>query len=118
MRGSSDRFHPWHGRPWYFWIVQFNRMLARGVKAKAAYRFARTMMTGGVTRREAIEIIAERDVGHLGVALEIIDVDELPKDRTYRDAWRRSSNGGPVWIDDDHAQRIDEQRAWRAYEAT
>ncbi|MBA2125049.1 hypothetical protein DLM45_02255 [Hyphomicrobium methylovorum] len=115
MRGSTDPFHPWHGRPWWFWIVQFNRMIARGVLPRAAYRYCRMMVTGGCTRRDAIQLIAERDCGHLGGALEIIDIDDLPNDRTYRDAWRRSANGGPVWIDSDHAQRIDEAIMWKAY---
>lgn len=117
MRGSSDPFHPWHGRGWWFWIVQFNRMLAEGMKPKAAYRFARMMVTGGCSRREAIEIIAERDCGHRGVAIEIVDIDDIPNDWKHRDAWRRSQNGGPIWIDEDHAQRIDEARLWEAYNA-
>ena len=117
MRGASDPFHPWHGRDWWFWIVQFNRMLARGVKPGAAYRYARMMMTGGCSRRQAIEIIAERDCGHLGTAIEIVDIDDLPKDRTYRAAWRRSPNGGPVWVDEDRAQQIDEERMWRDFDA-
>ena len=50
----------------------------------AAYRYARMMMTGGCSRRQAIEIIAEQDCGHLGTAIEIVDIDDLPKDRTYR----------------------------------
>jgi hypothetical protein len=117
ISGSSNPFHPWHGRSWFYWIVQFNRMIARGVKPKAAYRYARTMVKGGATRREAIEIIAERDCGHLGVAIEIVDVDEIPKDRTHRDAWRRSTNGGEIWIDEEHAQRIDERRMWENFYA-
>ena len=64
----------WSDRPWWFWIVQFNRMLVRGVKPRAAYRYARMMMTGGATRREAIEIIAARDCEHLGSAIEIVDI--------------------------------------------
>ena len=118
MRGASDPFHPWHGRGWWFWIVQFNRMIARGVKPGAAYRYARMMVTGGCSRRDAIEIIAERDCGHLGSAVEIVDVADLPADRTYREAWRRSLNGGPVWIDEEHALRIDEARMWKAYNET
>lgn len=115
MHGADHPFHPWHGRGWWFWIVQFNRMIARGVKPSAAYRYARMMVTGGCSRRDAIEIIAERDCAHLGSAVEIVDVDELPADRTYREAWRRSQNGGPVWIDEEHALRIDEAIMWKAY---
>lgn len=61
MRGAIDPRHPWHGKDSSYWVVQFNRMLARGVKPSAAYRYARTMMTGGATRDEAIAIIADRD---------------------------------------------------------
>lgn len=97
-----------------FWIAQVMRMVARGVPSAAAYRYARMMMTGGATRQEAIEIIRDRDCrGH---AIEIVDISEIPEDRTYRDAWRRSRNGGPIWIDEDKARSIDEARMWRQYE--
>ncbi|WP_339083859.1 hypothetical protein [Hyphomicrobium sp. ghe19] len=69
-------------------------------------------------RREAIEFIAERDCRHLGTAIAIVDVDEIPTDRTHRNAWRRSANGGPIWICETAAQAIDEQRMWDAYERT
>lgn len=75
-------------------------------------------MTGGCSRREAIEIIAARDCGHLGTAIEIVDVSEIPTDRTYRNAWRRSTNGGEIWIDEETAQRIDEARMWEIFNAT
>ncbi len=117
MHGATGDWHPWFGRPWWFWMVQFSRMVARGVTPKAAYTYAQMMMTGGCSRREAIEIIAARDCGHKGTALEIVDIDEIPTDRTYRNAWRRSQNGGPIWIDEDHAQRIDETRMWEAFNA-
>ena len=116
QHGTTGPWHPWFGRPWWFAHVQWARMVRRGVKAKAAWRYCQTMMTGGASRREAIEIIAGRDCGHLGTALEIVDVSELPDDRTYRDAWRRSQNGGPVWIDEKAQAAIEEERTWRAYE--
>lgn len=99
-----------------FWMVQFNRMIRRGVRPAAAYLYAITMMTGGVSRREAIEIIAARDCEHRGTAIEIVDLSDIPVDRTYRNAWRRSRNGGPIWIDEDIAQQIDEQKMWKDYE--
>ena len=74
-------------------------------------------MTGGCSRRQAIEIIAERDCGHLGTAIEIVDIDDLPADRTYRMAWRRSQNGGEVWLDENIVQQIDEMRSWKEYES-
>lgn len=113
MHGPTGPWHPWFDRPWWFGLVQWRRMVKRGVPAKAAWRYAQTMMKGGVTRREAIEIIAARDCR--GLAIEIVDVSEIPDDRTYRDAWRRSVNGGPIWIDDAIRDRLEEERMWRAY---
>lgn len=115
MHGPTGPWHPWFGRAPWFWIIQVSRQIVRGVPANAAYRYARTMMTGGVSRREAIEIIAARDCR--GSAIEIVDVAEIPDDRTYRDAWRRSQNGGPIWIDDVEKERIQEERMWRDYGA-
>lgn len=115
----ADLMHggAWADFPWWFWIVQFQRMVQEGKEPAAAYRYARTMVTGGVTRREAIDIIAQRDVGHLGSAIEIVDFADLPSDREpHRNAWRRSSNGGPVWTDEEKAREIDEERAWSEYE--
>lgn len=109
MQGGAWDGH-WPG----FWIAQVMRMVARGVPSSAAYRYARTMMTGGATRRDAIEIIRDRDCR--GMAIEIVDIAEIPADRTYRNAWRRSSNGGPIWIDEDKAREIDEACMWRQYE--
>jgi hypothetical protein len=48
--------------------------------------------------------------------MELIDPSELPE-RYYREAWRRSSNGGPVWVDDNAAQAVDERMMWGRYEA-
>lgn len=108
--GAWAEHHP------MFWMLQFNRMIRRGVRPDAAHRYARTMLTGGASRREAIEIIAGRDCGHRGTAIEIIDVSDIPKDRKYRSAWRRSRNGGPIWIDEEIAQQLDERRMWKDYE--
>ena len=118
MRGATGPWHPWFGMPWWFGAVQFSRMISAGIMPTAAYRYVRTMFVGGVSRRDAIGIIAARDCGHMGTAIEIVDISEIPTDRTYRNAWRRSQNGGPIWIDDAAAIRIDEQRLWRAYART
>jgi hypothetical protein len=45
-----------------------------------------------------------------------ISPDEIPQDRTYRNAWRMSRNGGPIRIDSEKALAIDEQRMWLRYE--
>jgi hypothetical protein len=38
--------------------------------------------------------------------------------RTYRNAWRRSHNGGPILLDERKVMEIDEARMWSAYEAS
>lgn len=99
-----------------YWKVQVQRQIDAGHLPDAAERFARALQFGGLSRREAVETIAARDCGHLGSAIEIVDVSEIPSDRTYRNAWRRSSNGGPIVIDEQKAIEIDARRLWKAYE--
>jgi hypothetical protein len=78
---------------------QIESMIARGVRADTARRYVRAMTLGGCTTAEALEIIRDRDCGHLGAAIELWDMDDVPQDRWFRDAWRRSHNGGPIMID-------------------
>lgn len=88
---------------------QVRRKVAEGCCEYAASRFCRAMMRGGCTDAEALEIIRDRDCGHLGSGFELMDAAELP-DHWFRDAWRRSHNGGPISIDMKTAKRIQYQR--------
>lgn len=106
----------WSDRPRGYVDVQIERQIAAGHLPDAAARFARALAFGGVTEREAIEIIKDRDCGHLGVAHELIDPSELP-DRWFRDAWRRSHNGGPIRVDMPAARRIQFSKIRAAAEA-
>lgn len=115
--GPTGTWHPWFGTSANFWIIQFNRKIARGVPAKAAYDFCDRMRRGGATRREALEIISAYVTWAFGTASEIVDISEIPDTRAHRAAWRRSTNGGPIWIDEEHAQRIDEARCWEDFNA-
>ena len=88
-----------------------------GVGERAAARFVRAMQWGGLTTAEAYAVMRDRFCAHLGTGCELWDVGDVPTDRRYRDAWRRSHNGGPIVIDTRKAMEMDEARAWRAYEA-
>lgn len=77
---------------------QIASMVRRGVNEDAAYRHAKAMMFGGCTTAEALEIIRDRDCAPHGTAIELWDADEVPTDRWFRDAWKRSHNGGPISI--------------------
>jgi hypothetical protein len=84
--------HGWYDR-------QIESQIARGVMPDAARRYVKAMISGGCTTAEALGIIRDRDCGHLGHSIELQDVSDLPGDRWFRDAWKRSANGGPISID-------------------
>jgi hypothetical protein len=109
----------WREFPWFypgFDEIQIERMIGRGVRADTAQTYARAMMDGGCTTAEALAIIRDRDCAPLGTAIELWDMSELPADRWFRDAWRRSHNGGPIEIDLDKARPVQFARARAAIE--
>lgn len=75
-----------------------------GVGERAARRFVHAMQFGGCTDAEAYEIMRDRFCAPHGSAFEL--VDSLPHDRWFRDAWRRSHNGGPICVDMKMARKI------------
>ena len=95
---------------------QIESMISRGVDPDAACRYARAMMFGGATTAEALAIIRDCDCAHLGTAIELWHLDEIPTDRWFRDAWRRSHNGGPILIDLKRARPIQWKKARDAVE--
>jgi hypothetical protein len=89
--------------------------LPDAARAALARRWVDAMADGGLTELEAVTLIGERDRPLGASAMEVIDAAELPE-RHYRNAWRRSTNGGPVWVDDDARLAIDEAALWGTYE--
>jgi len=82
-----------------------------------ATRWIDALIHGGCDEHEAIALIIDKDVPADAKAVAVIDASDLPP-RTHRNAWRRSPNGGPIWIDEQKVLAIDEARMWLAYEAT
>jgi hypothetical protein len=107
----------WDGHGRGFLERQIAEQSKFGVGERAAVRFVHAMQFGGCSSAEAYGIIRDRFCAHLGTGCELWDIADVPSDRRYRDAWRRSHNGGPIYIDDDLAMQIDERAAWAAYEA-
>jgi hypothetical protein len=99
----------WDRYPEDFFENQVESGIAQGRSERAIRRYIRAMRDGGCTTAEAYEIIRDRDCAHLGTGHELWRFDELP-DRWFRDAWRRSHNGGPISIDLKTARRIQFQR--------
>jgi hypothetical protein len=96
----------WDGRPRGFVEEQIERNIRDGRDPRGAHRFVKAMGEGGCTTAEALEIIRDRDAAHLGTAHEVVTREDIPGDRWFRDAWRRSHNGGPVYIDLEMARKV------------
>jgi hypothetical protein len=86
--------------------AQVERQIAAGHQAHAARRFVHALQFGGCSEPEALAVIRDRDCAHLGTGIELWDADEVPGDRWFRDAWRRSPNGGPIDIDLPRARQL------------
>jgi hypothetical protein len=109
----------WREFPWFypgFDEVQIERMIARGIRPDVAARYAHSMMVGGCTSAEALAIIRDRDCEPHGNAIELWDVSDVPSDLWFRNAWRRSHNGGPISVDLKLARPIQWKRARYAVE--
>lgn len=107
-----------------FWVkptrgfieTQVESKIAGGMAPDAAMRLCRALAFGGCVDYEALAIIRDADAARFGTAHELWDIDDVPVDRAYRDAWRRSHNGGPIWLDERKVLAIEEARMWAAYE--
>lgn len=61
-----------------------------------ALQWVEALASGGLSEIAAARLIVERAREPYSVNVEIVDVSEIPTDRTRRKDWRRSSNGGPI----------------------
>lgn len=101
----------WQNQPRGFLETQIERKIAAGISCDAAVRHAKAALSGGCTTAEALEIIRDVDCSRHGTAIELWDLDDVPPDRWFRDAWKRSQNGGPISINLKLAKPIQFKRA-------
>ncbi len=101
----------WDEHPPGFMLTQIDRQIARGIAPDVARCYARAVQFGGCTTAEALEILRDRDCAPRGTAIELWDAADVPSDRWFRNAWRRSANGGPIRVDLALARPIQFQRA-------
>lgn len=87
----------WALMPPWFVDEQVHNQMKAGIREEHAARFAKAIYYGGVSEREAFEIIRDRDCAQHGTLHEVYDAKDIP-DRWFRNAWRRSHNGGPIGI--------------------
>ncbi len=95
------------------WQGEIEAQIEAGFDPDVTRKFIRALAFGGCTTAEALEIIRDRDVERGSTAIELWDVDELP-DRWFRNAWRRSHNGGPIVIDIEKARPLQAAHIVRA----
>lgn len=95
----------WSHMPKGFVDVQIARQIRDGIDPNHARRFARAVAFGGCTTKEAISIIKDRDFARRGYDFALLDRDEIPQDRWFRDAWARNHNGA-VCVDLEKARPI------------
>lgn len=75
--------------------------LTLAARQALAIRWVSKLHQGGLTERQAVELICEVSRAPHTTALEIVDVSEIPTDRRRRNQWRRSTNGGPIIVQDE-----------------
>ena len=85
-------------------------MLANGRDERQASRWLKALEYGGLSEADAWDAVRWRCVDPSHTAAEVCDFSEVPADRWFRNAWRRSPNGGPVWIDLERAKPV---QRWR-----
>lgn len=106
----------WDGFPIGFLDKQIAKQ-AEECGEYAAARFVKAMQFGGLTTAEAYGVMRDRFCTHLGTGCELWSIEDIPINRIYRNAWRRSHNGGPIYLDENEVIRIQEQLAWEKYNA-
>jgi hypothetical protein len=81
-----------------------------GRSPRLAMHYVHALAFGGQTEAEAYAIIRDRDC-HGGTGFELWTISEvMSHDRWFRDAWRRSHNGGPIGVDMAKARKIQLKR--------
>lgn len=81
------------------------REIEGGSPPDVAKRWVSALALGGNTEADAWGLIRDRDCSRHGTAFDVVDLRSLPG-RTFRDAWRRGHNGGPITIDLKSARAI------------
>lgn len=107
---APEIFRQLHDGAWGSWKKEWvdyeiDHAIKDGRNPEGVKRFALAMIKGGCTERDVWSIIRDRDCLHKGKLHDLQDLEDLP-DRWFRNAWRRSANGGPVGIDLERARLI------------
>jgi hypothetical protein len=88
------------------WDAQIANHVRDGIREVVAVRWIKHFRSGGLTDAEAYELIRDRDTKPEWSGKELWKPSEAPIDRWFRNAWKRSHNGGPIYIAIDRAKPI------------
>lgn len=110
------------GRPWLGARrqVEIENFVRGGMPEETAARWIDALIAGNATTAEAYEHILMRSREPDQAAIDLVDIAEVPAlrdpagNRWCRNAWRRSMNGGPVYIDIQRAIELEQKRLVRA----
>jgi hypothetical protein len=80
--------------------------IAQGRNPHGVKAYVRALGKGGHTVAEAFALTRDHDCLHLGSGFEVWSLEELFLDRWFRNAWRRSHNGGPIHVSMPAARKI------------
>lgn len=98
--------------------AKIEAQIAGGWLPDVSRRFIHGLAFGGLTTAEAYGVIRDRDCGPHGSLHEIVESEDLPPDRWFRNAWKRSPNGGPIYIGLKKAREIQFSHIREAFEQT
>lgn len=94
----------WSDRPHGYIDEQIERQISSGIAPDHAARFAKAVAFGGISEWEVYDIIRERDTDRHGTGHVLLDTDDIPFDRWFRNGWRQGGNSGRIYIDLDWAR--------------
>ena len=112
MTGGGGR---WDGFPRGF----LDRQIAKQSEEcgeRNAHRFVHGHAVWRMHRRRSLRTDARPLLRAPGSGIELWDVDDVPKDRWFRDAWVRSHNGGPIDVSLSKARGVQFRRINNAVE--
>ena len=84
--------------------AQIAAFVRDGIRETIAVRWFDSVVSGGLTDAEAYDLIKDRTTKPDWTGHELWEAS--PTDRWFRNAWKRSPNGGPIYVDLERARPV------------
>lgn len=92
-------------KPKGFVEKQIKLQMKSGISKEHAEAFAKAIAFGGLTDAEAWEVFKNRDCFRFGHFFVLVDIEDLPESRWFRNAWALNNNGA-VAVNLDKARNL------------